>query len=341
MKNKFIFAIGILAILTIALVASCNKPAAQVQSIRLSELVYPFSYATHLALTNGYFHEEGVNVVTIAASTGPDVVTALKAAREGADVGDTSITPIITMIAAGDQPVVIAETLKSDKPVVLAAFQSSGITADPNSLKSHKIGVTKNTLQDFYLSRLLKKAQLSPSDVTLVNGRPPELKALFLRGNIDAAVLMDPYIDQLKREYAGISQPQVFPKGKLQLFVEPGLVPLHYLLVTTKRRLEDNRSAFVALLRAIQKSETYINQNNKAAQQEMERWLMLQPGDLDNFMLNSQFQIKLDIPELIPSFQAEFNWLKESRPDAVLPSDLSSYFDSTLLKEVAPGRVTQ
>ena len=107
------------------------------------------------------------------------------------------------MIAAGEHPVVLATTMVSTEDVRLLYFTGAGIGADPATLKGKRVGLVKNTVGDIYLSRLLAKAGLNQSDVSVVHARPADLKSLLLSGELDAATLWDPFVTQPIREYRG------------------------------------------------------------------------------------------------------------------------------------------
>lgn len=308
---------------------------------RFAQLPITYSAVTFIAESQGYPKAQGLNYRSVSLPAGPDVVAALRATGDkGADAGAVAITPVITMIGAGDSPVVLATTLTSNRQAKLVTFASTGVASEPLSLRGKRIGVTRNTNGDIYLSRLLKKGGLSERDVQLVNGRPAELQSLLLRGDIDAAVLWDPFVVQTLREYRGQSAAKKIPdRGAPLVLVDPTLHTLAFNIITTRDKLAARRESMTQLLRAAIEAETYMQAHRKVAQSAMEKWLNLQPGDLDDFFATTQFHVALDAPQVKQWMKEELAWLRENSPDAKIPEDMSPYVDASVLAAIASSRV--
>ena len=311
--------------------------------LRVAQLPISYSAVTYLAEAKGYFKGEGLDYQSISVPAGPDVVSALKGSGgASADGGMIAITPVITMIGAGADPVVLATTLTSNRQAKLVTFSRTGITEAPASLRGKRIGVTRNTNGDIYLSRLLRKGKLTPKDVTLVNGRPSDLRGLLLRGSLDAAVLWDPFVIQSEREYrAQAVAGKVQNRGEPRVFVDPTLHTLAFNIVSTRSKLLRNREAWTKMLRATIRAEEYIRQHPKEAQTTLEKWLKLQPGDLGDFFATTEFRVGLNVPQVKKWMREELKWLRENRPDAKNPADLSAYLDPSLLSAIDPKRVVR
>ncbi len=336
----------ILAIIAVTCLYGCKpRPSGPgvSQPIRFTFAQIPIIYSavSEIAGANGYFAQEGLQYSVFSVPAGPDVVTALKAsAGSGVGAGAIAITPVITMIGAGDHPVILATTLSSNRQTKLVTFARTGITHDAQTLKGKRIGVTLNTNGDIYLSRLLRKGRLTSKDVTLVNGRPADLQGLLLRGDLDAAVLWDPFVVQTVRQ-AKTDGSSAQSRGELRVLVDPSLHTLAFNIVTTQEKLNRNRDALVRVLRALIKAELYIHDHPKEAQEALEKWLRLQPGDLDDFFATTEFHVQADAPRLKNWMAEELVWLRERRPDTQVPVDLTPFVDDSLLKSIDPGRVRE
>ncbi len=314
-------------------------------SLRFAQLPITYSAVTFLADANGYYRLPSLNYRSFSVPAGPDVVTALRGAGPtSADAGGIAVTPVVTMIGAGDQPVVLATTLTSNSQAKLITFQGLGILKDPATLKGKRIGVVKNTIGEIYLSRLLHKGGLNDTDVTIVNGRPADLRSLLVRGDIDAAVIWDPFIIQAERQYEGLlHEGRVRDRGKPVVFVDPTLYTLAFNIVTTRAKLAVRRVQLTQMLEGTIKAEAFIRAHPKEAQHELEQWLGLKSGDLDDFMATTDFHVYLNVPKMEQWMQEELAWLAKEQPGtvAVMPHDFSSFVDASLLKSIDPSRVTQ
>ena len=339
--------IGIMLVLTMAAVGAlifalrgCNQRPEDA-SLRFVQLPISYSAVTQIAEIEGYFKAEGLDYQLISVPAGPDIVTALRGGGgAAADVGGIAITPVVTMIGAGDQPVILATTLTSNRQAKLVTYAKNGITADPSTLKGKRIGVVRNTVGEIYLSRLLKKAGLGSADVTLVNGRPADLRSLLLRGDVDGAILWDPFVVQADREYRRLlAEGKTAPRGDPIVLVDPTLYTLAFNIVTTRSKLAERREALLKMLRAAIKAEAYMRENPKQAQASLEKWLNLEPGDLGDFFATTEFRVQLNVPLVKQWCKEELEWLREGRPDTKIPEDLSPFVDASLLRSIDPGRV--
>jgi NitT/TauT family transport system substrate-binding protein len=339
---------GLLLLAVLALAAGVTlflvfrgRPAPDLASLRFAQLPISYSAVTQIAELQGYFREEGLDSQVISLPAGPDIVTALRASGgSAAQAGGIAVTPVVTMIGAGGHPVIVATTLTSNSQAKLVTFANSGITKDPATLKGKRIGVVRNTVGEIYLDRLLKKGGLRSQDVVLVNGRPADLRTLLVRGDVDAAVLWDPFVIQVEREYRRLlAEGKTPPRGEPQILVDPTLYTLAFNIVTTSDKLPESREALLKMLRATIKAERYMREHPKEAQAALEKWLNLEPGDLGDFFATTEFRVQINVPQLKQWCKEELEELRAGRPDTQVPEDLSPYIDASLLRSIDPGRV--
>ena len=333
--------------IALILITSCTpeqnqRPAptkASSSPLRIVQLPITYSAVTHLADAKGHIRAQNLPYVIISVPAGPDLATALRAKGEASGaVGGIAITPVVTMIASGEQPVIIATTLTSNRQAKLVTFARGGITDDPTTLRGKRIGVTKNTNGDIYLSRLLKKGKVTNAQI--VNGRPADLRALLVRGDIDAAILWDPFVLQAERTYRVDRDARRVPdRGEVLILVDPSLHTLAFNVVTTAEKLRRHRSELIKLLRALVSTEQFISTDRAGAQAELERWLNLDRGDLRDLFETTTFRVEVDEPSLQRWLREELAWWKEQHPDATIPTNVSPYVDSSLIAEIDPNRV--
>ena len=85
----------------------------------------------------GYYTEEGVTMTVTSVPAGPDVVASLRS-PSGAGLGTIAVTPVVTLIGASENPIVLATTLTSNEQVQLITFVKTGITEDPKTLRGRR-----------------------------------------------------------------------------------------------------------------------------------------------------------------------------------------------------------
>lgn len=305
------------------------------KTVTFAQLPITYSATTQLANSRGLFGSD-LKPIFVSVPAGPDVMNSLRSrAPSSPSIGGIAITPVISMIGAGDKPVILATTLVSNQRVKLVTFDSTGISDDGNSLRGKRIGIVRNTVGDIYLSRLLAEAGLTQSDVVVASGRPVDLKNLLLKGDLDAAVLWDPFVVQAVREYRRKVKDNGVPdRGKVKVLVEPGLYTLAFNVVSTQEKLKKNGDAIREFLRGIVKSGDYINQNRDEASESLEQWLKLEDDDLKDFVHTTDFKVHLDVPQVKQWLKEEGDWLISVNKEAKIPVDFSQYVDATLLNEI-------
>jgi ABC-type nitrate/sulfonate/bicarbonate transport system substrate-binding protein len=323
--------------------------------LRFAQLSIPYSIVTHVAEVRGYYSQAGLAYEPLPASGDADVITALRSkARNAAIAGGLAISPVAAMIAAGEDPVIIATTVTVDWPTTrLVTFQNTGITfqmadintlpvIDAGTLRGKRIGVTRDPMCDIYLSRLLAKAALKEPDVTVVTGDPLNLQRHLIRGGVDAAILSEPYIMQVRRYY--------YPKYSHDASVPDRGVPVVYLgltlpqfafnIVTTRQNLAVNRPALVNMLKALTQAEAYIIGNRPEVQEELGQWLDFWPKDLDYlFVFESRPRVQLNGPLVRGLLREELSRLKQRDAKVVVPNDVAPFVDVSLLLEIDKFRV--
>ncbi len=81
----------------------------------------------------------------------------------------------------------------------LVAKNGSGINSVAD-LKGKKVAVPFNSTTHFHLMVALEQAKVNPADVQILNMRPPEVRAAWQRGDIQATFIWDPVLAEVKKD---------------------------------------------------------------------------------------------------------------------------------------------
>jgi taurine transport system substrate-binding protein len=130
----------------------------------------------------------------------------------GADVNTAVLAGAVDIGLAGSSPVTAGLSEPNNIPYrvpwifdvigsaeALVAKNDSGVT-DVAGLKGKTIGTPFGSTSHFSLLAALKEAGLSESDVTLVDLEPADILAAWQRGDIQAAYVWSPTLDEIKKD---------------------------------------------------------------------------------------------------------------------------------------------
>ena len=81
----------------------------------------------------------------------------------------------------------------------LVAKNGSGINSVAD-LKGKKIAMPFNSTTHFHTMVALEQAKINPADVQILNMRPPEIRAAWQRGDIQATFIWDPVLAEVKKD---------------------------------------------------------------------------------------------------------------------------------------------
>lgn len=81
----------------------------------------------------------------------------------------------------------------------LVVKKDSGINSLAD-LKGKKIAMPFNSTTHFHTMVALEQAKVNPADVQILNMRPPEVRAAWQRGDIQATFIWDPVLSEVKKD---------------------------------------------------------------------------------------------------------------------------------------------
>ncbi|MBY0235995.1 MAG: ABC transporter substrate-binding protein, partial [Burkholderiaceae bacterium] len=131
----------------------------------------------------------------------------------------------------------------------------------------------------FVLATALAKNNMKLGDVKIVNLSAGDAAAAFISGKVDAAVLWNPWVNQIEKS----------GKGKA-LFTSkdmPGLVP--DLLVAQEKSIKSKRKDLVGMVKAWFDTEKFIREQPAEAAKIMAKVVSMSPDEYAVFMPGTKF----------------------------------------------------
>lgn len=161
--------------------------------IAYQDMVVPWRFAQ---ATGEVEKATGYKVIYRKLGSGADVIRAL--ASGSVQLGEAGSSPIAAGLSQGVDISLFWVLDNINDAEALVARDGSNVTSVAG-LKGKKIGVPFVSTSHFHTLVALQSAGVNPSDVKIVNLRPPEVAAAWERGDIDATYIWDPVLAKVKK----------------------------------------------------------------------------------------------------------------------------------------------
>src|SRR5205085_6454926 len=124
----------------------------------------------------------------------------IKAMASGAvQVGEVGSAGIAAAVSRGEPYELFWILEDIGEAEALVAKNGSGINSVAD-LKGKKIAMPFNSTTHFHTMVALEQAKINPADVQILNMRPPEVRAAWQRGDIQATYIWDPVLAEVKKD---------------------------------------------------------------------------------------------------------------------------------------------
>jgi len=264
--GRILAALAILTVLT-------SAPAARAE-IKVGYSDWPGWVAWAIAEQKGFFKKHGADVKLVWFPNYTDSIAALSAGQLDANCQTWSDT--MAPIAMG---IPLKAILVNDNSAGNDALMVSPRIKSFKDLKGKKIALEEFSVSHFVLVTALARNGMTQKDVEVVNLAAGDAAAAFMSGRVDAAVVWNPWVNQIQRS----------GKGKA-LFTSkdmPGLIP--DLLVAQEKSIAANRKHFLGMIKAWYDVEKFIRDDPKGAAQIMAKVVGLKADEYQVFLPGTRF----------------------------------------------------
>lgn len=244
--NKRTFHLLALSLIGAAVMAPVHAQTKEV-TIAHQDMVVPWRYAQSIGEIEKV---TGYKITFRKFGGGGDVIRAMASGQ--VQIGEAGSAPVASALSQG-LPVELVWILDDiGAAEALVARNGAGVNGLAD-LKGKKIGVPFTSTSHFHTLVALEKAGLQPSQVKVLNMRPPEIAAAWERGDIDAAFVWDPVLAKIKA-----SGKQIISSG--QIAQDTGLATFDGI-VANKTWAAANADFMVKFLSVIAKADADYSAN--------------------------------------------------------------------------------
>lgn len=257
--------------LVLGLALAC-KPARPPLKIGYSD--WPGWTAWQIAKEKGFFKKHGVEVELVWFPVYTDSLTALNTGQ--IDGNSSAWSDVLPPLAQGiPLKVVLVNDNSAGNDGLVARPEFKKIT----DLRGKTIATELGTVDHFLMLQALAKNGMTEKDVQFKNLTVPDAAAAFLAGKVDAAVIWQPWLNNVQKSGKGRL---LFSSAEI-----PGLIP--DLLVFRKdavdQRGEDIQKVVAAWFDVVQ----FIKSSEPEAVSIMSRVVEQKPEDYKSFLPGTRF----------------------------------------------------
>jgi sulfonate transport system substrate-binding protein len=279
-----------------------------------------------VAQDRGYFAKHGLNVTL---KQYPTATIAMQDILNGKLDFLLASEYSISEQILNKKPLRVIGTIAESDVMSVVGRRDRGIV-QISDLEGKKIGITKNTMVEYFLGRFFVLNDLSLRNVTIINLQPAELVDAIVRGDIDAAVSFEPYVYQMQQRMGG------------NAIVWPANLEQHsfYSITCTETRLQESPAIIEDLLASLLEAETFVNFHNEEAKKIAQKQINYDDQYMNNEWQKHHFSVGLS-QALITSMDDETRWKIRNNLTAVTDGpDFSKYISSDTLLRLKPSAVS-
>ena len=192
----------------------------------------------HVASGQGLFLKAGVDVVSQPFELGKD---ALKSVIDGeADLAVVADTPFMFALLGGADIAMLAGISQGRRALAIVA-QSDGGIKQIHDLRGKSVGVTMGTNMPYFLDAMLQAHGVPSNKVSLTDLRTDALISTFKTGQIDAAVVFQPFLAKLEAEMG----------DRMKVFHGEDVYAFRFMLVGKPSYIDSHPEEIRRVLRAL------------------------------------------------------------------------------------------
>lgn len=255
-------------------VAGAALPRAALAEVKVGVSDWPGWVAWYVAEQKGFFKKHGADVKLVWFANYTDSISALSAGQ--LDANSQTWSDTMGPLAKGlPLKTILVNDNSAGNDALLVGPKIKGFA----DLKGKTVALEEFSVSHFVLATALARNGMKPSDVKITNLSAGDAAAAFIAGRVDAAVVWNPWIDNIVK--SGKGRPLFTSKDM------PGLIP--DLLVAQEKSIAAKRKDFVGMIKAWFETEKFIREKPAEATAIMAKVVSMKPADYQVFLPGTKF----------------------------------------------------
>jgi NitT/TauT family transport system substrate-binding protein len=298
------------------------------EKISLGAEVGVLNAAIWVAERKGYFRDASLEVTIKEFQAGRLALLALLHG-EPLDIVTVAPTPIMLNSFDRDDVRIIATFVEAHDDDKVIAHTESAI-ATVTDLQGKKIGVPKETSAHFFLELFLVEHGLSPTQVEVVDLKPPDVPNALANRHVDAVAIWEPHATRVK---------ELLHERAIQIS-SPGTYRATFNFVALYDFVHKRQHTVTRFLNAIDRANRFISDQRGEAQTIVAQRLRLERATVAKLLDQFSYRLYLD-QLLLLDLESQARWaIKSQLTDKTIVPNYLHLVSFDGLQRVNPKAVT-
>jgi ABC-type nitrate/sulfonate/bicarbonate transport system substrate-binding protein len=321
------------AIITISLLiigsfiypSSPGNYTGQVESVTIGVDPSIVNLLVYVAENKSYLSANGLNVTLKDYASGTHAVEGML--KNEVDVAlSTEFT--VARNALSNQNVQTFASINKFSHIFVIGNRDSGIQ-NVSDLAGKKVGLSLQTISDFYLSRFLDLNGVNRTQVSLVNVSPSQTVDFLVNGTVDAVVAWQPWVGAIETQMG----------DRIVMWDAHSGQFAYDCAISTNNWISSNPEAVKRLIKSLVQAEEYTINYPSETQLIIQNRLKYTAAFVNAVWSQYRFSVSLD-QSLVVAMQDESRWLIENKiTNATAIHNFLNYVYSEALESIRPQSV--
>ena len=296
------------------------------EKITISTSLDAKSALLYIALDNGYFSHNGLEVTLKSFPSGKIGCEQLKAGK--VDIANFTDFVLVDQVFSGTTLLRCLGAIAAADDHQLITKKDRGILT-ASDLRGRKIGAPQGTTAEFFLGRFLAFNDLAWHEADFVNVNPDDLESALTTGRVDAVMIWEQWAEKIKKSLE--NQIRSWPGQSGQKY--------YWLLVTTDAFIKARPEVLERLFRALDQAEKFLKNQPAESITIIAQWTGLDPASVQAALTRNRCALSFD-QSLLIALEDEARWMIRNKltGQSMVPNYLE-YMKVEALSKVNPQAV--
>jgi NitT/TauT family transport system substrate-binding protein len=299
--------------------SACSRgsDSGKMETLTLAAVPTELNALVYIAENQKFFDRNGLQVTLRDYDSGATAAAGMLNAE--ADIALAAEFPIVRQVF-NKKDIINFGTITKYENTYIIWHNNSGIKTI-RGLKGKRIGVTLQTISEFYLGRTLDLNGMNIQQVTLVDTKAAEAEKPLANGEVDAVVTWEPWVNQINQRMGKEVITRALQSGQYA----------YWNLVSTTDWTRNHSNTLKRLMKSLIQAEGYLVTHKNEAKAIVRKRMNFDDAYMEIIWPRYQFSLSLD-QSLITAMEDEARWMIKNKltKEKTVPNFLDYIYEDAL-----------